>query len=256
MMFHGRTSSSHDGNGPCRSVRSSINKSEKRLAEHRPPLAGFDRRRKVQSDCLIESLQNLHGWEGVHGRGSMNQEVSVPIAEGSSATSEEGRARLARMFVDYHAMVWRMLRRRGLTPDAAADATQEAFLIASGRLANIPPDSERAFLIATALRVAHTLGRKTVRWQLDEDMDQRVANARDAGEAQADLQLCDLALSKVNPELAEVFALYEIEGLSSPEIAALLEIPLGSVASRLRRAREQFRAAAAKIELSLRRGGR
>ena len=40
--------------------------------------------------------------------------------------------------------------------------------------------------------------------------------------------------------------------LTSPEIADLLEIPLGSVASRLRRAREQFRSEAERIENSLR----
>ena len=49
--------------------------------------------------------------------------------------------------------------------------------------------------------------------------------------------------------------LYELEGLTSPEIAELLEIPLGSVASRLRRAREQFRSAAARVERSLRKEG-
>jgi RNA polymerase sigma-70 factor (ECF subfamily) len=159
------------------------------------------------------------------------------------------------MFADHHVSVWRSLRRRGLTPDEAADATQETFLITAGRLADIQPESERAFLIGTARRVAHTLGRKTVRWQLDDDMDRRVSSARDAGDEHADLQLCDVALSKMNPELAETFVLYEIEGLSSPEIAALLEVPLGSVASRLRRAREQFREAVARIELSLKRIG-
>ena len=45
-----------------------------------------------------------------------------------------------------------------------------------------------------------------------------------------------------------VFTLYEIEGLSSPEIAELLSIPLGTVASRLRRARENFRSRAARVE--------
>jgi RNA polymerase sigma-70 factor (ECF subfamily) len=84
-------------------------------------------------------------------------------------------------------------------------------------------------------------------------MDQRISDARDAGEEHADVQLCDVALSKMNPELAEAFVLYEIEGLSSPEIAALLEVPLGSVASRLRRAREQFREAVLRIERSLQR---
>ncbi len=103
--------------------------------------------------------------------------------------------------------------------------------------------------------MAYTLGRKTVRWELDEDMDQRLSTMRDTGDRRADEQLCDLVLSKVDPELAEVFVLYEIEGLTSPEIAELLEIPLGSVASRLRRAREQFRSAAERVERSLHREG-
>ena len=70
------------------------------------------------------------------------------------------------------------------------------------------------------------------------------------------MQLCDLVLSKVDPDLVEVFVLYELEGLTSPEIADLLQIPLGSVASRLRRAREQFRQAAARIEKSLAKEGK
>ena len=69
----------------------------------------------------------------------------------------------------------------------------------------------------------------------------RVGAGRDVLDEQTAIQLCDLALSKVDPELAEIFVLFELEDLTSPEIAALLEIPLGTVASRLRRAREQFR---------------
>jgi RNA polymerase sigma-70 factor (ECF subfamily) len=171
------------------------------------------------------------------------------------APTEIDRARLERLFNDHHATVWRALRRRGLTSEAAEDATQETFLLAAERLDDIRPGSERAFLIGTALRVAHTLGRKTVRWQLDEDMDQRLAAIRDTSEARADTQLCDLVLSRVDSDLVEVFVLYELEGLTSPEIAELLEIPLGSVASRLRRAREQFRSAAERIERSLRKEG-
>lgn len=170
-----------------------------------------------------------------------------------TVASEAARGRLERMFVDHHVSVWRSLRRRGLGPEESADATQETFLIAAGRLDDIPQDSERAFLIGTARRVAHTLGRKTLRWQLSEDMDERISSVRDARDEHADLQLFDIALSKMNPELSEAFVLYEVEGLSSPEIAALLEIPLGSVASRLRRAREQFRDAVTRIGRSLQR---
>jgi RNA polymerase sigma-70 factor (ECF subfamily) len=159
------------------------------------------------------------------------------------------------MFVAHHGMVWRTLRRRGLTADAAADATQQTFLIAAERLADIQADSERAFLVGTALRVARTMGRKTMRWQLEDDMDRRVLETGDHADARAAVQLCDLALAKIDADVAEVFVLFEIEGLSSPEIAASLEIPLGTVASRLRRAREQFRRVVARIESTLAREG-
>jgi RNA polymerase sigma-70 factor (ECF subfamily) len=165
------------------------------------------------------------------------------------------RVRLERIFNAHHATVWRALRRRGLSSEAAEDATQETFLLAAERLDDIRPESERAFLIATALRVAHSLGRKIVRWELDDDMDQRLSGDRDTSETRADVQLCDLVLSKVDANLVEVFVLYELEGLTSPEIAELLQIPLGSVASRLRRAREQFRSAAARVEKSLKKEG-
>jgi RNA polymerase sigma-70 factor (ECF subfamily) len=165
------------------------------------------------------------------------------------------RVRLESIFNAHHAAVWRALRRRGLSPEAAEDATQETFLLAAERLDDIRPESEKAFLIATALRVAHSLGRKTVRWELDDDMDQRLSANRDTGDMRADVQLCNLVLSRVDPDLVEVFVLYELEGLTSPEIAELLQIPLGSVASRLRRAREQFRAAATRVENSLRKEG-
>lgn len=178
---------------------------------------------------------------------------SKVITAHSVLERDADRLRLARMFAEYHVTVWRSLRRRGLTADEAADATQETFLITAARLADLSQEHERAFLIGTARRVAHTLGRKTVRWQLDEDMDERISSVRDASDEHADIQLCDLALSKMNPELAEAFVLYEIEGLLSSEIATLLEIPVGSVASRLRRAREQFRATVMRIERSLQR---
>jgi RNA polymerase sigma-70 factor (ECF subfamily) len=176
-------------------------------------------------------------------------------AAGAKPRPPAERDRLERMFVDHNVLVWRTLRRRGLTPDAAADATQQTFLVAAERLADIHLDSERAFLVGTALRVARSLGRKVVRWQLDEDMDQRTADAPSALDERTAIELCDRVLSRVDGDLAEVFVLYELEGLSSPEIAALLEIPLGTVASRLRRAREQFRAVVRRLELAMQREG-
>jgi len=82
-------------------------------------------------------------------------------------------------------------------------------------------------------------------------MDQRGLEGRNTEQRRSDIELCDLALSKVDPELAEIFVLFELEELSSPEIASLLEIPLGTVASRLRRAREEFRNVFARIERTM-----
>jgi RNA polymerase sigma-70 factor, ECF subfamily len=177
------------------------------------------------------------------------------VSQGSVARVPEDHARLERMFAAYHSTVWRILCRRGLSPDVAADAMQETFVIAVERLHEIQPNSERAFLIQTAMRVAHTLGRKTWRWQLEGDMDQRCMQFRDTGDQRANIQLCDLVLSKVHPQLVEVFVLYEIEELSAAEIATLLDIPPGSVASRLRRARKEFRTVLETVERAMRREG-
>jgi RNA polymerase sigma-70 factor (ECF subfamily) len=45
-----------------------------------------------------------------------------------------------------------------------------------------------------------------------------------------------------------VFALYELEELTMAEIASILDLPEGTVASRLRRAREEFRTIAKRFE--------
>src|SRR6202035_4893822 len=126
----------------------------------------------------------------------------------------------------------------------------QTFLIAAERLDDIAPGSERAFLIGTALRVGYAIGRKVLRWQLEDDMDRHAADVGNLADAQSAIELCDLVLAKVDPALAEVFVLFELDGFSSIEIA------VGTVASRLRRAREQFRAGAGRIELALRREGR
>jgi RNA polymerase sigma-70 factor, ECF subfamily len=181
----------------------------------------------------------------------MSENSSLTVRGLPAARSDADRLRLQRMFAIYHRTVWRILRRRGFTPDAAADVTQWAFLLAAERLADIEPGSERTFLIATALRAAWGFRKKANRMDLDDDLDQLVSS--DADE-RVEIKLCDLALSMVEPELVEAFLLYEIEGVSSPEVATLLEIPMAGVASRLRRAREQFRAAVTRLQQGVLRG--
>lgn len=56
-------------------------------------------------------------------------------------------------------------------------------------------------------------------------------------------EMLDQILSEMTPDLRTTFILYELEEMTMIEISAVTETPAGTVASRLRRAREQFQAA-------------
>jgi RNA polymerase sigma-70 factor (ECF subfamily) len=182
--------------------------------------------------------------------------ASLLLVEPRPLDEAQRRSRLEKMFRAHHELVWRTLRRLGLGPEQAADAAQQAFLIAAERLGDIRAGSERAFLFGTAIRLARTAYRSGRRFQLEDDMDHRA----DAGSRLEELvdrrravELADRVLAQMEPSLLTVFVLFEIEGLSTPEIAELIGVPLGTAASRLRRAREAFRATAARMERTMRR---
>jgi RNA polymerase sigma-70 factor (ECF subfamily) len=172
-----------------------------------------------------------------------------PEALASSVTvAEDSRARLSRMFALHHSLVWRTLRRYGLDAQAAADVGQQAFVVAIERVDAIWEGSERAFLVGTALRLAASARRKAARVQLEAHMDQLAPEPHAESQART-VELLDAVLAQLDAGLVEVFVLFDIEGLTAPEISEALAIPVGTVASRLRRARESFRAVARRFEL-------
>jgi RNA polymerase sigma-70 factor, ECF subfamily len=168
----------------------------------------------------------------------------------------EGDQRLAEL-VDLHFdFIWRLLRRLGFAASAADDAAQEVFLIALRRSGAIEPGSERSFLYGTALRVVANL-RRTKRRRPEHfgiDLDAEPAEASLPDE-QAELRracgLLDRMLSTLPPKLARVLILAEIEELEAGEIALLERIPVGTVGSRLRRARLLLRQKLAKTNFTL-----
>lgn len=66
----------------------------------------------------------------------------------------------------------------------------------------------------------------------DEQTPERVLLARQIGEA------VERAMSRLQPELAEPLVLFEVEGKSYKEIAQMLGTPIGTVRTRIFRARE------------------
>src|SRR5262249_8320973 len=111
------------------------------------------------------------------------------------------------------------------------------------------PGRERPFLLGTALRVSREFRRAGIRRGLfGEWDDEAMATPLEEQPAVDDLverkearDLLDRVLESMPEELRAGFVLFELECLSTSEIAAALAIPDGTVASRLRRARERFR---------------
>jgi RNA polymerase sigma-70 factor, ECF subfamily len=184
---------------------------------------------------------------------SATMTVGEVRAAAPSAEATAARTRLERMFRAHHELIWRTLRRMGLSADLAADMTQQAYLIAAERLESIRNGCERAFLFSTAIGLARTNFRRSQRCQLQGDMDLHVdptLRSEQITNRCSAMELMDRVFSKTDPDLVAVFVLFELEGLSAPEISELVDIPVGTVASRLRRARTTFRAAAHRMELA------
>jgi RNA polymerase sigma-70 factor (ECF subfamily) len=176
--------------------------------------------------------------------------LNLPIAAppiGDAAV--DSRERLERAIKNDYRLIWRLLRRLGVPADAIDDAAQEVFLVVAERLPDIRENSERSFAFGTAIRVAHSARRRRAREAVgaeDESAESTVRSPLPGPDELSDQkrarELLNRVLDAMSFELRTVFILFELEGLRSPEIAELVGVPLGTVASRLRRARESFHA--------------
>jgi RNA polymerase sigma-70 factor (ECF subfamily) len=161
--------------------------------------------------------------------------------------SNDGRAgadRVRAIVLAHFDAVARLLRSLGVKEADVEDAAQQVFMVVARRADDLAPEAERAFLFRTAVHVAaharRTLARR--REQVDEApqpvgtppapdelLDQRRARER-----------LDRILDAMPVDLRTVFVLFEIDEMPMPQIAELLQLPIGTVASRLRRARADF----------------
>lgn len=154
------------------------------------------------------------------------------------------------LILQHHEFVWRSLRRLGVPDADLEDAVQEVYLEASKRLASIT--SARGFLFRACMFAA-SKARRSIRRRrevLDDEILKKQVDpsitpeqAISQSEARQDLQR---VLEKIPEEPRAIFILFELEHLNTVQIAELLELPVGTVASRLRRARELFLQAAAR----------
>lgn len=170
----------------------------------------------------------------------------------ASAHRSARDARLRSMVAAHLDTVWRALRRLGVPEAGADDAVQQVFMVAARRLEEIDARRERQYLLGIALRVAsdarHALQRRReVPMGDSREVERHVSESETVPLAE---QLVDekraravLAsfLERMPTELREAFVLFELEEMAAPAVAEILDIPAGTVASRVRRAREFIR---------------
>jgi len=178
--------------------------------------------------------------DDVSGTQSKVLAVGVPREPTRSPTIEQ-------LVNGHYRFVWRVLRGFGLSPSDAEDAAQQVFMIAMRKLDSIDASRERSFVYGTAMHVANNVRRGVRRRREVPEADdaERIASAGGSPEKQTELGEARVLLAEILAQLPEKFrrvlVLAEIEQLEVPEIATLERIPVGTAASRLRLARQQFR---------------
>jgi RNA polymerase sigma-70 factor (ECF subfamily) len=150
------------------------------------------------------------------------------------------------MVEQHFGFIWRYLRGLGISEAEADDVAQQVFITASSKIDVIDVGAERSFLVSTAHGVAANARRAVGRRReiaggdgLDVAADPSVGAEQELETKEA-LALLDRFLASLSDDVREVFVLFELEGLTMAAIAADLRLAPGTVASRLRRAREQF----------------
>jgi RNA polymerase sigma-70 factor (ECF subfamily) len=155
------------------------------------------------------------------------------------------------LVVKYQRRIARHVARYVKAAGDVEDVVQEAFIRAYRGLASFRGDSafySWLYRIATNAALNH-LEREPNPVPLGDDAPEERAEAFEPGVSDAEdpertliakqiAETVERAMARLQPELAEALTLYEVEGRSYAEIADMLDIPVGTVRTRIFRARE------------------
>jgi len=143
---------------------------------------------------------------------------------------------------------------RWLTGDDADadDVVQEELLRAHRFLPGLRAESARPWLLQIVRNTAFGLLRHKRGWEElpDEDEPDPSADASERLATATDLLQLRTAIASLKEQFREVLVLRELEGLSYEEIATIAQIPLGTVMSRLNRARRMLKTKLLKLTRS------
>ena len=157
---------------------------------------------------------------------------------------------------EYSDFVWRSLQRLGVPKASLEDALQDVFVVVQRRLGSFDRVAKMStWLFGICLRVAAAYRRRAHqrREQQDPELHDRpdehpMSNPEQAAIRREAERRLALGLETLELERRAVFVMFEIDSISAPAIAEMLDIPIGTVYSRLHRARADFSEAIARLE--------
>ena len=177
----------------------------------------------------------------------------MPHASSSSAEATWTPPSWEQVVQEHSARVYRLAYRLTGNRQDAEDLTQEVFVRVFRSLSSYTPGTFEGWLhrITTNLFLDQVRRKQRIRFDaLPDDAGDRLAGSGDLAPERAwehnnldhDVQR---ALDTLPPEFRAAVVLCDIEGLSYEEIAATLNVKLGTVRSRIHRGRAQLREALA-----------
>ena len=187
-------------------------------------------------------------------RSTLDSRSDGSLAVAPPASAAASKDRLGSEIRENYEFLWRSLRRLGVAEASVEDAAQQVLVVFARRIDDIHRGAERSFLFATATRVAADFRKMQSRRREVPESDTldnhaspmpSVEQLIDQGRAR---ELFDWVLAEIPVELRAVFILFELENMTMATIADMLDLPPGTVASRLRRARATFESKASRLQ--------
>jgi RNA polymerase sigma-70 factor (ECF subfamily) len=174
-------------------------------------------------------------------------------APARDAPADAATLNLTTIYRDHGQFIWLSLQRFGVRLPDLDDLAHDVFMVVHRKVSRLDPRGPiKPWLFGICMRIAANYRRRR-RWKVEIPSSGRDHN-RAAGLALAD----DLLIKAEDRELAEralaildvgkraIFVMFEIEEMPCAEIAELMNVPVGTVYSRLHAARRQLHEALAR----------
>ncbi|MDD9932862.1 MAG: sigma-70 family RNA polymerase sigma factor [Myxococcales bacterium] len=167
---------------------------------------------------------------------------------GESAEGADARASAPRfedVYEQHMDYVWRVARRLGMAGADLDDVVQDVFVAVHRRLGDFQGRSSlRTWLYGIAIRVVRDRRRRDRRKPStplgDQELPGHGADPERQAQSAEQQRLLLALLDTLDHDKREIFVLTELEELSAPQIAEILELNLNTVYARLRAARREF----------------